>query len=59
MGMYPSVVFHHALSKIICPIITTVIVSISFYRTAFTDTWLLNGFLFSFVSINLLVWFVQ
>ena len=30
-----------------------------FHRTAFTDTGLLNGFLFSFVSINLLVWFVQ
>jgi len=29
-----------------------------FHRTAFTDTWLLNGFLFSF-SINLFVWFVQ
>jgi len=28
------------------------------YRTDFTDTELLNGFLFSF-SINLLVWFVQ
>ena len=30
-----------------------------FHRPAFTDTGLLNGFLFSFVSINLLVWFVQ
>ena len=30
-----------------------------FHRTAFTDTRLLNGLLFSFVSINLLVWFVQ
>ena len=29
-----------------------------FHRTAFMDTGLLNGFLFSF-SINLLVWFVQ
>ena len=29
-----------------------------FHRTAFTDTGLLNGSLFSF-SINLLVWFVQ
>jgi len=29
-----------------------------FHRTAFTDTGLLNGFLFS-LSINLLVWFVQ
>jgi len=28
------------------------------HRTAFTDTGLLNGFLFSF-SINLFVWFVQ
>ena len=29
------------------------------HRTVFTDTGLLNGFLFSFFSINLLVWFVQ
>ena len=29
-----------------------------YYRTAFTDTGLLNGFVFSF-SINHLVWFVQ
>ena len=30
-----------------------------FHRTAFTDTGLLNGFLFSFFTINLLVWSVQ
>jgi len=30
-----------------------------FHRTALTDTGLLSGFLFSFFSINLLVWFVQ
>ena len=29
-----------------------------FHRTDFMDTRLLNGFLFSFFSINLLVWFV-
>ena len=33
-------------------------VFIYLFRTAFTDTGLLNGFVFSF-SINPLVWFVQ